>query len=167
MANVPIQKLEASKPALTPLLEGMKATFDKIRERAFELFERRGGAPGLDVDDWVRAEHELFWVPQAELTETETEYKIKVGVPGFDAKDLDVTVQPQEILVQGRAEQREEKMEQGVSFSEFGSKSLYRRFVLESSIDLGGVSASVENGMLTITAPKAKETTKKVATAAA
>jgi len=167
MANVPIQKLEANKPALTPLLEGMKATFDKIRDRAFELFERRGGAPGSDVDDWVRAEHELFWVPQAELTETEADYTVKVGVPGFDAKDLDVTVQPNEILIQGRAEKRDEKVEQGVTFSEFGAKSLYRRFALETPIDITAVSANVENGMLTITAAKAKETTKKISIAAA
>src|SRR5579872_6272658 len=106
MANVPIQKVEANKPALTPLLEGMKTTFDRIRDRAFEPFEHRGGAPGFDLDDWVRAEHELFWVPQAELTETNKEYKVRVGVPGFDAKDLDVTVQPHEILIQGRVERR-------------------------------------------------------------
>ena len=167
MASVPVQKLEANKPALTPLLEGMKATFDKIRDRAFELFERRGGAPGFDVDDWVQAEHELFWVPQAELTETETEYKVKVGVPGFDAKDLDITAQPDEILIQGEVEKHEEKTEQGVTFSEFGAKSLYRRFALATPIEVGAVSANVENGMLTITAPKATETTQKISTAAA
>jgi hypothetical protein len=31
-----------------------------IASRAFELFAARGGAHGYDVDDWLRAEHELI-----------------------------------------------------------------------------------------------------------
>ena len=30
-----------------------------IAHRAFELFAARGGEHGHDVDDWLRAEHEL------------------------------------------------------------------------------------------------------------
>ena len=166
MANVPVQKVEEDKPALTPVLEGMKATFDKIRKRAFELFERRGGEPGFDLEDWLRAEHELFWVPQAELTETEAEFKLKVGVPGFEAKDLDITAQPYEILIQGGTEKTEEKTEEGMAYSEFGAKSLYRRFVFQTPVDVGSVAATVEKGMLIIAAPKKKEAGKKIAVAA-
>jgi len=161
MANVTVQKVAENKPALTPVLEEMKSTFDKIRERAFELFERRGGAPGFDVEDWVRAEHDLFWVPQAELVETEGEFKIKVGVPGFEAKDLDIQAHPSEILVLGHAEKREEKAQEDVSYSEFGMKSLYRRFALTTPIEIGAVTANVENGMLTVIAPKKKEEKKE------
>lgn len=103
MANVNVQKIEPNKPAVVPVLEEMRATFDKIRKRAFELFERRGGAPGFDVDDWVRAEHDLFWVPQAELAETENEFKIKVGVPGFEARDLSITAETDEIVIRERS----------------------------------------------------------------
>lgn len=166
MANVPVQKVEEDKPALAPVLEGLKATFDKIRKRAFELFERRGRVPGFELDDWLQAEHDLFWVPQAELTETETEFKVKVAVPGFEAKDLDITVQPDEILIQGKAEKREEKTEEGWTYSEFGSKELYRRFALPRPIEIGAVTANVENGMLTVIAPKKKEAAKKIPVAA-
>ena len=166
MANVTVQKVEDNRPAVAPLLEQIKATFDKIRKRAFEFFERRGGAPGFDVEDWVRAEHDLFWVPQVELLETEAEFAIKVGVPGFEAKALNITAQPAEILIQGEAEKREEKTEKGVSYSEFGSKSLYRRFALATPIEIDAVTAKIENGMLTVIAPKKKETGKKIAVAA-
>jgi Protein of unknown function (DUF2934) len=30
-----------------------------IARRAFELYEQRGREPGGDVDDWLRAEHEV------------------------------------------------------------------------------------------------------------
>lgn len=55
-----------------------------IRERAFELFEYRGCTDGLAVDDWLRAEHDLFRVPEAELTEKDGEFKVLLNVPGFD-----------------------------------------------------------------------------------
>jgi hypothetical protein len=32
---------------------------DAVALRAYELFEERGREPGRDVDDWLRAEHEL------------------------------------------------------------------------------------------------------------
>jgi HSP20 family protein len=161
MANVSVQTVEEDKPALAPVLEELKSTFDKIRKRAFELFERRGEAPGFDVEDWVRAEHDLFWVPQAELVETETEFKIKVGIPGFEAKDLNITAQPAEIVIQGNAEKREEKTEKGFSYSEFGAKSLYRRFTFTTPIEMGAVTAKIENGLLTIVVGKKKEDKKE------
>jgi len=154
MANVPVQKIEENKPALAPVLEGIKETFNKIRKRAFELFERRGRAPGFELEDWLQAERDLFWVPQAKLSETDAEFKMKVAVPGFEANDLDVMEQPDEILIQGQAQKSAEKTEEGVTYSEFGTKELYRRFALATPIDIGAVKANVENGMLTVTAPK-------------
>jgi len=166
MPNVTVQKIEEKKPALAPVLQGIEETFDKIRNRAFELFERRGRVPGFELDDWLQAEHDLFWVPPAELTESGSEFKVKVGVPGYEAKDLDVTVQPDEILIQGKAEQSEEKTEKGVYYSEFGAKSLYRRFALAAPIEVGAVTANVDKGMLTVIAPKKKEAATKVPIAA-
>jgi Protein of unknown function (DUF2934) len=32
---------------------------EDIARRAYELYEARGGEPGHDVDDWLRAEREL------------------------------------------------------------------------------------------------------------
>lgn len=32
---------------------------DDVARRAYELFQERGGEPGRELDDWLRAEHEL------------------------------------------------------------------------------------------------------------
>lgn len=32
---------------------------DTIRERAFQLYESRGSKPGHDIQDWLRAEHQI------------------------------------------------------------------------------------------------------------
>ena len=34
-------------------------TADDVARRAYELYEARGGEPGADLDDWLRAEQEL------------------------------------------------------------------------------------------------------------
>lgn len=32
---------------------------DRIRERAFEIFEKRGSQPGHDLQDWFHAERQI------------------------------------------------------------------------------------------------------------
>jgi hypothetical protein len=32
---------------------------DRIRQRAYEIHQARGGAPGQDLDDWLQAEREI------------------------------------------------------------------------------------------------------------
>ena len=40
------------------------ASPDAVAVRAYELFQARGGEPGRDLDDWLRAEHELQRAPR-------------------------------------------------------------------------------------------------------
>jgi hypothetical protein len=37
-----------------------ETTVARIRQRAYELFEQRGGRPGDDLRDWLKAEHEIL-----------------------------------------------------------------------------------------------------------
>lgn len=37
----------------------MPVSEERIRLRAYELHQARGGAPGHDLDDWLLAEHQL------------------------------------------------------------------------------------------------------------
>ena len=38
---------------------GSHPTEDEVRVRAYEIFLRRGGQTGHEIDDWVQAENEL------------------------------------------------------------------------------------------------------------
>jgi hypothetical protein len=38
---------------------GVAPTIDEIRQRAREIFMARGGTPGNELDDWLRAEQQL------------------------------------------------------------------------------------------------------------
>jgi hypothetical protein len=62
--------LKQSKPtiAVTPKNSPAKLAMvsdkippqDRIRERAYDLYESRGREPGQDEQDWLRAERELL-----------------------------------------------------------------------------------------------------------
>lgn len=58
-------KENAAKPQLPA------PTNQQIQERAFEIYNARGGVPGRELDDWLQAEHELkaeIELSQANLT---------------------------------------------------------------------------------------------------
>jgi hypothetical protein len=46
--------------ALNSVIEGNETiNIDDVRQRAYELYEERGGHPGNDAEDWFRAEQEV------------------------------------------------------------------------------------------------------------
>lgn len=60
------KKLASSEPDSRPAAQRQNgstvqgsSTTDQIAQRAYEIYLERGGGPGLDVDDWLRAEREL------------------------------------------------------------------------------------------------------------
>jgi hypothetical protein len=43
----------------TKTVQAVSPTIEEIRQRAQEIFLARGGDPGNDLDDWLRAEQQL------------------------------------------------------------------------------------------------------------
>ncbi len=139
----------------------------RIEKRAFELFANRGFRFGRDLDDWLTAERELAFVPAAELTESETEYKVEVAAPGIPAGNLQVDALPSCIIVEGTVEEKKETREDKVLFSDFSKRKLFRKFELAAKIDTSAVQATLDNGVLRIWARKAAaEAPKRIAVAA-
>ena len=49
-----------SSPGKMALMPHTVPSQDRIRERAYELYESRGRKPGQDEQDWLRAEQEIL-----------------------------------------------------------------------------------------------------------
>ena len=63
--------------ATAPVLTGAEKTKredleEQVRCRAYEIYERRGGADGHDLEDWLQAESELL----------RTGLKLRLAAPG-------------------------------------------------------------------------------------
>lgn len=49
-----------SSPAKVAMMPDPARLQDMIRERAYELYEKRGREPGHDGEDWLRAERDTL-----------------------------------------------------------------------------------------------------------
>jgi HSP20 family protein len=132
----------------------METSLQKIRSRAFELFQSRGSAGGDPLADWLNAERDLFLIPDNEFEEDAKEYSLRVMVPGFTAEQLSVAVEPNCVTIRGEAEQKSKKKKDGTETSEFSRSETFRRFELSSAIDTAAAEASLEDGVLKLTLPK-------------
>jgi HSP20 family molecular chaperone IbpA len=143
MSEVTIHRPE--KAVGKSLFTEVAETLEAIKNRAFELFEKRGRAPGFELDDWFNAEQELFRVPNAEMKETDAEFTLEVDVAGFEDDAIRVSAVPGEIVVKADFERKGK--------TDFESKSLFRRFEM-GTFDADKVAATVDKGILRIVAPK-------------
>lgn len=153
MNSVSIHKVQDVVKAGAPLFDEIQKTLDQVRQRAFDLFQQRGAIPGSDLDDWFRAERELFWAPTSELTESAHDYVLRIAVPGLEVGEVKVTATPHTIVVRGKAVHRHDSSDRSLWFCEFGEK-LFRRFDVPDRIDLDKVTATLDKGILRIVAAK-------------
>jgi HSP20 family molecular chaperone IbpA len=161
MPNVAVEKVNGGGKEAIPLFEEFAKRFEGVRQRAFELFEKRGGEIGHSIEDWIKAERELLRSPAAEFTDKGSGYELKIALPGFEVKDIQVTAAPDEIIVKAASRQEKKSEEDKVLWTEFSSSDLYRRFETPGPIDVEKTKATLEKGLLCITVPKAAEIKEK------
>lgn len=126
-----------------------------IARRAFELFEIRGAEPGHDKEDWLRAETELLHPVRVNLIESIREYVVQGEVPGFRRKDLEIGVEQRRLVISGVRDDGLQRTKGQVLCCEVAANRILRTVDLPSDIDPSRVSASVEDGILTVVLPKA------------
>jgi HSP20 family protein len=129
---------------------------DVIARRAFEIFESRGGSPGHDLEDWIRAETELLHPVPLNVSESSGEYVVRAEVPGFGSKDIEVNVQPCCLSISGKRETTKEEENARMIRSEWCADQIFRTLNLPSDIDPSKVSTTLKDGILTVDLPKAQ-----------
>lgn len=160
MSKLDVRKIPTTKDRNLPIFEEFDEIADRIRVRAYNLFQNRGFSEGQDLDDWLTAEREICW-PATVLTEKDDEFEIMVALAGFEPEDISVTATPRELFIKAsRSDERKaSKEEKGahVLWNEFRSNDVYRRIEFPADVNVDKISAELERGMLEIEAPKAKK----------
>jgi len=145
------------------LIERFERVYEEIANRAFSLFENDGRIFGHDLDNWFKAEAELLHPVHVNVTEAESAVTIQAEVPGFEAKDLEVTLEPQRLIISGRRETKEESAKGKTIYKEQCSNEILRSVALPFDVDASKATATLKNGVLELQAPKsAKVTTTQV-----
>ena len=96
-------------------------------------------------------------VPSIDLTETDKSVEVRMDLPGVKAEEIDIAVTGNTLRVRG--ERKEEKEEKGKTCHriERYSGSFARSVSLPCAVKEDKVSAQCNDGVLTISLPKAEE----------
>jgi HSP20 family protein len=161
MADVPVE-VKKTAPAQTNVPD----VWHSFRSEMDRLFDRSGsgfGFPSLrrmfDVEPAWRSSFS-FSTPAIDMSEDEKAYKISAELPGIDAKDIDVSLSGDMLVLRGEKRQEKEEKDKNYHFSERTYGSFQRAFDLPASVDRNKVSADFSKGVLTITLPKTPEAQK-------
>jgi HSP20 family molecular chaperone IbpA len=97
-----------------------------------------------------------YYIPYADIFETEETLSVVMEMPGVEKKDLNVALENDVLRVDGRIDfAKYESMEP--VYTEYNVGHYTRSFTLSSKIDQERISAQLDDGVLTLTLPKAKE----------
>ena len=159
VATAVLQKTKASVPVKTiapeSLRDQMQNMFDAVSRRAYEIFESNGRSFGHDIENWFQAENELFEPLHTDITESDESFSAKVEVPGFTERELQVAIEAGHLVVSGKHDSNKEETNGKVTHSEACSKEIFRVVDLPTEVETGKATATLKDGILELTIPKA------------
>lgn len=135
MVDVPVQVRERK------MWGGEMDLFDRVRERAYELFCERGGEAGHEHEDWLRAEEEVMCGADAAVVETGRGVRLRCRLPGFPASGIRVRAGDGEIVVEA------ERKGEGAGLE---IRNVYRRMSTGAALDADGVTAVWDGAVLEV-----------------
>ncbi len=137
------------------VIDRMGEVCDSIARRAFEIFEGGGRAFGRDLADWVQAESELLHTVHLGIAESEDALTVRAEVPGFNANELEVSLEPRRLTIIGKRESQEERKTGKTVYSERCSNQIFRVIDLPAEVGTAKVTATLKNGVLELEMQKA------------
>ena len=97
-----------------------------------------------------------YFVPNADIHETDDALTVVLEMPGVDRSHLNISLENDVLKVDGQIDfAKYEGMEP--VYTEYNVGHYTRSFGVSSKIDQGRISAQLEDGVLTLTLPKAAE----------
>jgi len=121
------------------LREAMDRLFDDAFTRPINLRDGGWSAPAVD------------------MYQTDDEVVVRVALPGFEADEVQINVTGDVLTLRGEMKQQEEKKERAWHIREQRWDSFERSLALPTEVMADKAVADFENGILTITLPKAEE----------
>ena len=135
--------------------------------------KQQESSPALPMDQWLDRWFqeptwsdllERAWTAPYDVDEKDDEYVVKVEVPGWDPKDLDVEVSANSVAIRGK--HTDESGDEKKSAWARRHEELSLQLELPAEVDSTKASSEVKNGVLTIHLPKteqARRRTRKIA----
>src|SRR4051794_37978453 len=98
-----------------------------------------------------------FFVPPVNIFETDDQYVVEADLPGVTKEGLEITVEDNELTIIGRRGDVQQPPTAEVLYQETRPGDFRRVFELDPAIDTAKISAKMQQGVLTLTLPKAEK----------
>ena len=95
--------------------------------------------------------------PAVDMYQTDDEVVVKVALPGFKADEVQINVTGDVLSLRGELKREEEQKDKAWHMREHRWSSFERSIALPTEVTADKAVADFENGILTITLPKAEE----------
>jgi HSP20 family protein len=102
-----------------------------------------------------RAQMEQFVAPVSSVIEDGDGYMLQVEMPGVNKEGLEISVENNELTILGRRSLP--TIDGTLIYRESRPENFRRTFELDPSIDTRKISAKIEQGVVTLTLPKADQ----------
>lgn len=94
------------------------------------------------------------FAPKVDVSETDTEIKVRAELPGLDPKDVVVEVTEDTISISGKLEKSLEEKQENYYRMERSAGQFSREFALPAKIETENVRAEAKHGVLTVSLQK-------------
>jgi HSP20 family protein len=131
--------------------------FMTLREAMDRLFEESFVGPRRR--EWLAPTEATLAL---DMFQTEDSVVVRTSVPGVKPDDIDITISGNTLSISGETKEEEEVKEENYIRRERRYGSFARSIALPEGTDLDNTEASFEDGILTLTIPKAPEAKPKV-----
>ena len=103
-------------------------------------------------------------VPAVDMYQTDNEVVVKAAIPGVKADDVQINVTGEVLTIKGETREKEETKDKAYHIREQRWGMFERTVALPTDVVADKAKAEFENGILTITLPKAEEVKPKTIT---
>ena len=96
-------------------------------------------------------------LPATNVIETDNNFRIDIVAVGFTKEDFKVNTEKGLLTIEAKVEATKTDEKQKIIRREFKRQSFKRSFQLSDAVNIEGIVASYENGILSLTLPKKEE----------
>jgi HSP20 family protein len=123
------------------------ADFRHEMNRLFEGFMSRTSAL---APSWFETIEPGQWIPAIDLSETDTQIRVRAELPGIDPKDVDVSVSGDRLVIAGEKKSSTQESGEGWSHCESRYGGFSRAIPLPEPVDPAKVTARYDKGVLMV-----------------
>lgn len=121
-----------------------------------------GCAEGQVPIEAEKIESRRSYIPAVNILDSEAQTKLLVDVPGAEESGLDLTIEKNILTIKAKVDAPQFEGSKLI-YAEYRIGDYQRSFILSDNVDKDGISASLKDGVLTVTLPKVQPVTKKIA----